>query len=165
MRGDAGKVRWSTRGDQRGGVGAAGRGRGRSVRVPRCCCVTNASTREEGNEEDADGMIEVDVVVDVSQGVVVDVRRSENPREGRREDETTTTAAAAVGGGEMTVPGEGRVCLPTFVDIHTHIDKAHTCERSRNLNATHAGADAACANDFQYWTAEDVGKRMRFALS
>lgn len=167
---DARKDPSSTLDDPRGAVGAVTRVTVRSVKVPRCCCVTNASTREEAsreeaNEEDADGMIEVDVVVDVSQGVVVDVRRSENPREGRREDETTTTAAAAVGGGEMTVPGEGRVCLPTFVDIHTHIDKAHTCERSRNLNATLAGADAACANDFQYWTAEDVEKRMRFALS
>ena len=57
------------------------------------------------------------------------------------------------------------MCLPTFVDIHTHIDKAHTCERSRNLNGTLAGADAACANDFQHWTLEDAKRRMGFADS
>ena len=56
------------------------------------------------------------------------------------------------------------MCLPTFVDIHTHIDKAHTCERSRNLNGTLAGADAACANDFQHWTLEDAKRRMGFAI-
>ena len=60
--------------------------------------VEQEASREEANEEDADGMVEVDVVVDVSQGVVVDVRRSENPREGRREDHTTPTAASVRGG-------------------------------------------------------------------
>ena len=49
----------------------------RSVKVPRCCCVTNASTREEAsreeaNEEDADGMVEVDVVVERAMPVPVD---------------------------------------------------------------------------------------------
>jgi len=156
---DARKDPSSTLDDLRGAVGTVTRVTVRTVKVPSCVAIVSASSAASAAVEDADGMIEVDIVVDVSQGVVVDVRLSDEARMHPREE------TASVGGGEATVPGEGRVCLPTFVDIHTHIDKAHTCERSRNLNATLAGADAACANDFQYWTAEDVEKRMRFALS
>jgi hypothetical protein len=43
-------------------------------------------------------------------------------------------------------------------------DKGHTCERSRNPNGALSGADASTAADAAHWSAEDVERRMDFAL-
>jgi len=57
------------------------------------------------------------------------------------------------------------VVLPRFVDMHTHIDKGHIIARSPNADGTHWGARTAVAADRETrWTADDVGKRMDFAL-
>lgn len=54
-----------------------------------------------------------------------------------------------------------RRCMawPTFVDIHTHIDKGHTCERSRNPTGNLSGADRSTASDANFWDDEDVYRR------
>ena len=39
---------------------------------------------------------------------------------------------------------DGGMCWPTFVDVHTHIDKGHTCERSRNRSGSLAGKAQTC---------------------
>lgn len=161
-----------------------------NVKVPSCCCRVMTRTSdggtgngEEGAEteggdgrwfgrEDLDGLVAVDITVDVERGVVTEVTEtSERSRTSRRdaaywmdisEDEASEDVEFA---DVLRVNGRGKMCLPTFVDIHTHIDKAHTCERSRNLDGTLAGADAACGRDAKYWTQKDAVKRMNFAIS
>lgn len=58
----------------------------------------------------------------------------------------------------------GKMVLPTFADLHTHIDKGHTCERSRNPDGSLSGADRSTASDAAFWDAEDVYRRMDFSL-
>jgi len=128
--------------------------RARRVKVPRCVArVRGSMERDVDAREDADGLIEVDIVVDVDRGVIADVRWA-----------TEEADEDADAGAETTHAGGGRMCLPTFVDVHTHIDKSHTCERSRNRDGTLSGADAACSKDLQHWTLEETKKRMNFAL-
>lgn len=60
------------------------------------------------------------------------------------------------------VDGKGAVVLPRFADIHTHIDKAHTCQRSPNPTHTLSGADDAVANDIHNMYMNDVAVRPSF---
>lgn len=80
----------------------------------------------------------------------------------------TITAIAPVGTSCKAVPTvdlhQGLV-WPCFVDIHTHLDKAHTWHRTANLTGTFAQALEAIDQDrTQYWKAEDLYRRMDFAL-
>ena len=54
--------------------------------------------------------------------------------------------------------------LANIVDIRTHIDKGHTCERTRNMSGSLAGADDSCAKDEVFWDHDDVYRRMEFSL-
>jgi len=58
----------------------------------------------------------------------------------------------------------GKMILPTFSDLHTHIDKGHTTERSRNPDGSLSGADRSTAADAQFWDADDVLRRMDFSV-
>ncbi|KAK9842487.1 hypothetical protein WJX81_002358 [Elliptochloris bilobata] len=58
----------------------------------------------------------------------------------------------------------GSMVFPTFVDLHTHIDKSHTCERSRNPNGSLSGADRSTARDAAFWDKDDVFRRMDFSI-
>jgi cytosine deaminase len=65
----------------------------------------------------------------------------------------------------------GGMVFPCFADLHTHLDKGHTWERSPNLDGTFAGAlksaqadKTARKNSDQCWDAEDVYRRMEFGL-
>jgi len=54
---------------------------------------------------------------------------------------------------------------PCFVDMHTHIDKGHIWPRRPNPDGTFDGALAAVAADrAATWSADDVARRMDFAL-
>jgi cytosine/creatinine deaminase len=54
---------------------------------------------------------------------------------------------------------------PCFVDMHTHLDKGHTWPRRANPDGTFDAALAAVAEDrATYWQADDVARRMDFAL-
>jgi cytosine/creatinine deaminase len=55
--------------------------------------------------------------------------------------------------------------LPRFVDIHTHLDKGHIWQRAPNPDGTFLGARSTVAGDREAnWHAEDVRRRMAFAL-
>jgi cytosine deaminase len=57
------------------------------------------------------------------------------------------------------------IVLPRLVDVHTHIDKGHIWHRAKNPNGTHLGARTAVMADRDAnWSAQDVAKRMDFAL-
>ncbi len=54
---------------------------------------------------------------------------------------------------------------PTFVDMHTHLDKGHIWERRPNPDGSFIGAlDAVRTDREANWSADDVRKRMEFSL-
>jgi len=60
---------------------------------------------------------------------------------------------------------KGKMVFPTFVDLHTHIDKSHTTERSRNPDGSLSGADRSTAADAAFWDEDDVFRRMNFSVA
>ena len=59
----------------------------------------------------------------------------------------------------------GCIVLPTFVDAHTHLDKAHIWRRAPNPTGDFEGALNAVIEDrAARWTASDVAARMEFCL-
>lgn len=60
---------------------------------------------------------------------------------------------------------ENRLIFPSFVDMHTHLDKGHVVARTPNPDGSFMGAlKATGADRVAYWTAEDITQRMDFAL-
>lgn len=66
--------------------------------------------------------------------------------------------------GPPTIDLHGKIILPTFADLHTHIDKGHTTERSRNPDGSLSGADRSTAADAAFWDEDDVFRRMDFSV-
>jgi cytosine/creatinine deaminase len=55
--------------------------------------------------------------------------------------------------------------LPCFVDLHTHLDKGHSWNRTPNPDGTFKSALQAIGRDReQYWNHEDIYRRMEFGL-
>jgi cytosine/creatinine deaminase len=68
-----------------------------------------------------------------------------------------------------SIPGavglEGRMVLPCFVDIHTHLDKGHIWPRAANPDGSFMGALETVRRDREAnWSAQDVEARAEFAL-
>jgi cytosine/creatinine deaminase len=74
--------------------------------------------------------------------------------------------AGVVDFGDMAqVALSGRIVLPLFVDVHTHIDKGHIWRRKRNPTGDFPSALQAVIEDRgANWTAADVAARMEFSL-
>lgn len=65
----------------------------------------------------------------------------------------------------VAVDLDGGIVMPCFVDIHTHLDKGHIWPRRENPHGTWMGALQAVLEDREKrWVAEDVERRMDFAL-
>lgn len=78
-------------------------------------------------------------------------------------------AVAPAGGAALgdlpRLPLAGRIVLPPFVDAHTHLDKGHIWRRAPNPTGAFGDALRAVAADREaHWSAEDVARRMDFAL-
>jgi cytosine/creatinine deaminase len=74
-------------------------------------------------------------------------------------------AGAAPEDGTPRIAGRGRMLLPRFVEVHTHLDKGQVFQRSPNPDGTFLGArEATMADREARWTADDVRARMDFAL-
>lgn len=59
----------------------------------------------------------------------------------------------------------GAMAFPTFTDMHTHLDKGHIWGRAPNPDGTFMGAlETVGADRAANWSAEDVRRRMEFAL-
>ena len=58
----------------------------------------------------------------------------------------------------------GSLIFPTFADCHTHLDKGHAWDRSENLTGDFNGALAAIEQDYPFWSAPDLRRRMDFGL-
>jgi cytosine deaminase len=98
-------------------------------------------------EPDAEGFIAVDLVIDNGRFAAI--------------------APAGLGGSPVgpCVKLGGRIALPPFVDVHTHLDKAHIWARAKNPTGDFAGALEAVAKDrAANWSAADVARRMEFCL-
>ncbi|MEO1494558.1 MAG: cytosine deaminase [Pseudomonadota bacterium] len=73
-------------------------------------------------------------------------------------------AICAPGVGE-TVDMKGAMVFPCFVDMHTHLDKGHIWPRKPNPDGSFMGALTSVGEDREArWSAEDVRRRMDFAL-
>ncbi len=96
--------------------------------------------------EDADGLALADI--EIVDGRIADVRPA----------------------GAMQVAGpvidlDRSMVWPSFVDCHTHLDKGHILQRTKNPTGTFPGALAAVMADrAANWSAADVASRMEFAL-
>ncbi|HEY1885454.1 MAG TPA: cytosine deaminase [Roseiarcus sp.] len=96
---------------------------------------------------DFDGFATVDILVDASAIAKI------------------APAAAVDFGDAPEVAMSGRIVLPPFVDVHTHIDKGHIWRRKRNPVGDFPSALAATIEDRSAnWTAADVAARMEFSL-
>ncbi len=99
-----------------------------------------------GIEPDADGLTHVDIAV--ADGKIAAIG-----------------AAGTFGGDAPRLDLRRGMAWPTFVDMHTHLDKGHIWPRKPNPDGTFMGALDAVADDRSAnWSAEDVMRRMDFAL-
>jgi cytosine/creatinine deaminase len=109
--------------------------------------VLGRSLPEHVQPLDIDGFATVDILVDA--GAIAKI----------------APAGAVDFGDTPEVALSGRIALPLFVDVHTHIDKGHIWRRKRNPVGDFPSALAATIEDRSAnWTAADVAARMEFSL-
>jgi len=97
--------------------------------------------------QEPDGFARVDLVIDAGRFAAI----------------TPAGAAPTTEGPSQDL--DGRIVLPPFVDVHTHLDKAHIWMRTRNPTGDFQGALQAVGQDREaHWTAKDVARRMEFCL-
>jgi cytosine deaminase len=69
------------------------------------------------------------------------------------------------GPGDVTVDMGGAMVFPGFTDMHTHLDKGHIWPRAANPDGSFMGALTTVSDDrLAHWSAQDVRRRMDFAL-
>lgn len=113
----------------------------RNVRLLPCISYAPAVTAG------ADGMLSCDLMI--SGGTITDI----------------LPAGTAPPAAPVMIDGKGRILLPLFADIHTHIDKSFIWDRTPNPDGTFAGALGAVERDREaFWTPDDVQARMEFSL-
>jgi cytosine deaminase len=110
-----------------------------NARVPACVL------GEAPGPLDADGVANVDILIE--GGKIARVEGSGGDRDGVE-----------------CVDLGGRQVWPTLIDIHTHLDKGHTVERSPNIDGTFHNARLGAIADRPNWTEADLARRMNFGL-
>jgi len=114
-----------------------------NARVPACLLADGAASLAPA---DAEGVVNADVLID--DGKLAQIAQPCHARDD------------AVGRVDLG----GRQVWPTLIDIHTHLDKGHTVERSPNPDGTFLNARLAAAADRPNWTEPDLHRRMDFGL-
>ncbi len=77
----------------------------------------------------------------------------------------TLSAGRIAEGDGLPIDLQGALILPTFIDMHTHLDKGHIWPRASNPDGTFRGAlDTVGADRITRWSAHDVAARMEFSL-
>jgi cytosine deaminase len=74
------------------------------------------------------------------------------------------TAGAQPNDGAPLVDLGGRQVWPMLIDIHTHLDKGHSVDRSPNADGTFHNARLGAIVDRVHWTVPDLRRRMDFGL-
>jgi cytosine deaminase len=111
-------------------------------RVPQCFLAAPVA----GTVPDGDGAVLLDLLIDGDT-----IARIE--------------PAGAAPAEEPAIDLAGRHVWPALIDMHAHIDKAHVIPRIENPDGSFAGARQATTDDrTRHWEADDVQRRMRFAL-
>lgn len=96
---------------------------------------------------DQDGLVAVDLVIE--DGNIA----------------TITAPGATVAADLPTVSLDRGMVWPTFIELHTHLDKGHIWPRRRNPDGTFMGAlENVGADRVAHWSADDVRRRMDFSL-
>ena len=112
----------------------------RNVRAPRCL-VRAAAAHDDGAD-----LVAIDLLIDAGRIEAIE-------RAGRLPAELGPDLDASM-------------VLPGMVDCHTHLDKGHIWPRRPNPTGDVAGAAQATAQDrAANWNADDVRRRMEFALA
>jgi cytosine deaminase len=94
---------------------------------------------------DADELVLIDL--EITDGIITEILESR---------ETLAAGAVDLDRGQV---------WPTFVDVHTHLDKGHLLPRAANPDGTVHGAVQSVADDRKAnWSAEDVRRRFEFGL-
>lgn len=119
-----------------------------NARVPACLTDTTGSPPQAA---DGEGVLDVDILVDGGK-----ITRIQSQGSGH-DDRAANTDAAKIDLG-------GRQVWPTLIDIHTHLDKGHTADRSPNADGTFHNARLGAIADRAYWTLPDLHRRMDFGL-
>jgi cytosine/creatinine deaminase len=114
-----------------------------NARVPACLLGAGAKSLPPA---DAEGVVNADLLIE--DGKLAGVIGPDGTRNDR-------VAAVDIG---------GRQVWPTLIDIHTHLDKGHTVERSPNVDGSFQNARLAAAADRPNWTAPDLRQRIDFGL-
>ncbi|HUC49872.1 MAG TPA: cytosine deaminase [Xanthobacteraceae bacterium] len=114
-----------------------------NARVPVCLLADGGASLAPA---DAEGVTDADLLVD--NGRLARVERI-----GAASNEATPRVDLG-----------GRQVWPTLIDIHTHLDKGHSVERSPNVDGTFHNARLAAAADRPHWSVADVRRRMDFGL-
>ncbi|MFU8862678.1 MAG: cytosine deaminase [Rhodobacterales bacterium] len=82
-----------------------------------------------------------------------------------RIDLTIADGKITDGPADAVVDMGGAMVFPGFTDMHTHLDKGHIWPRAANPDGSFDGALSAVSADREAnWSAEDVRRRMDFAL-
>jgi cytosine/creatinine deaminase len=114
-----------------------------NARVPACLLSEMPSSP---SKPDTEGVVNADLLIDA--GTLARVKPS-----GYKRDD-----------GIAHVDVGHRQVWPTLIDIHTHLDKGHTVERSPNMDGTFHNARLAAVADRPNWTPDDLWRRMDFGL-
>jgi cytosine/creatinine deaminase len=114
-----------------------------NARIPACLLGDGATPP---SAVDAEGVVNADLLIDAGRlaGIVSAGLK--------HEDETATVDVGY------------RQVWPALIDIHTHLDKGHTVERSPNIDGTFHNARLAAVADRPNWTSADLHRRMDFGL-
>jgi cytosine deaminase len=114
-----------------------------SARVPRCLL--------------PDAVLQ-DCAIDAEESALVDVAVGDARI-------TNIVAAGRSASFQPSLDLGGRQVWPTFIDVHTHLDKGHILDRATNRDGTFTSAREATAADRALnWSYEDLSRRMTFGL-
>jgi cytosine deaminase len=123
----------------------------RRARIPLAClpCLVAGASRRAG----------------CASGTLGGVRRhdrgaSHRLRDALRHRRGCNAATAAIGVTDL----HGVIVLPGLLDVHTHLDKAHTWHRAPNPTGEFWDAIKALGDDSRRWTEADIYRRANFAL-
>ena len=114
----------------------------RNARVPACLL----ADADACGVPDVEGVVGIDLLIECGKLARV------------------TPSGSGAADGIETVDLRGRQVWPTLIDIHTHLDKGHTVERSPNIDGTFENARNGAIADRPNWTAPDLRRRMGFGL-
>jgi len=116
----------------------------RNGRTP-VCLIDGA----DGLVADDDGVARVEILIE--DGRITDVRPG--------------SASSAPAPEAATVDLDGGQIWPTYVDVHTHLDKGYIWPRAANPDGSFMGALETVQNDrTRHWRAEDVRARFDFSV-